>query len=259
VDVSGNTKLTERVHQAFIPMHSATLVASIQLGLASLGPGSVGYNWLIGAKGGEGGKEGTRRPWAHLPSVNTSPNSYGRGLGMDVMAVARQTTENVSLGVSSSSSSSTATPASPVSALGLPNSLTHLYPTPEPFYTPSWLAMRTSQFPPGELVEMLKEDWEELMRECQGGDTNTNTKKAWIDVSVTYSGSRGESVKEAYERILEGGGRVGPEKGYVWSMWEGAEEAARVDVDVGQEEYVLDGKEKRGRVEGMEGRVYAKL
>lgn len=75
----------------------------------------------------------------------------------------------------------------------------------EQFFMPEWLTIRVKQLSVLEITRMQKSAWTDLMKDCRG----------WIKV-VRVVGP--EAVVAAYLQVA--GGAVGPENGYIWSLWD---------------------------------------
>ncbi|KAJ3730109.1 hypothetical protein DFJ43DRAFT_1000283 [Lentinula guzmanii] len=88
------------------------------------------------------------------------------------------------------------------------------WPVTEQFFLPEWLAIRRVQLTPAQMLDMQKEAWQTLMRDCPG----------WVKLEYVYGG---EQVKAAYETIVNSSRGLGPDKGWIWSMWD----AGDPDVD----------------------------
>lgn len=78
----------------------------------------------------------------------------------------------------------------------------------ESFFMVEWLAIRRREWSTNRIVEMQATAWRDLMRDCP----------AWVRIERVYGG---EAVRAAYEEVVSG--KVGPERGFVWSMWNGEE------------------------------------
>jgi hypothetical protein len=77
--------------------------------------------------------------------------------------------------------------------------------SPEEFFMVEWLNVRKHELPPSEIFAMQNMAWAELMRDCV----------EWVELERVYGA---EAVKGAYERIVGGG--LGPDKGFIWSLWD---------------------------------------
>lgn len=73
------------------------------------------------------------------------------------------------------------------------------------FFMPEWLAVRKRTLTPPDIAFMQYTAWTDLMRDCL----------AWVTIERTWGA---ETVKEAYLRAVVG--RINPEKGMIWSMWD---------------------------------------
>jgi hypothetical protein len=78
------------------------------------------------------------------------------------------------------------------------------WPKMENFFMPEWLDIRRQELSLREIVSRQATAWENLMRDGAG----------WVKMERVYGE---ESVREAYEKIAQGG--LGPQKGLVWSLW----------------------------------------
>lgn len=85
----------------------------------------------------------------------------------------------------------------------------------EPFFMVEWLAVRRKELSVRQIVEMQAKAWAGLMRDCP----------KWVQIERVWGG---EDVRRAYGGVVEG--KVGPERGFVWSLWEdeGERVAARL-------------------------------
>jgi hypothetical protein len=80
----------------------------------------------------------------------------------------------------------------------------------EVFFMVEWLARRRTELSIPQIVAMQKEAWDALLREG----------RTWVRIERVYGGP---AVKRAYERLNKGG--VGPDTGFIWSMWDAQEKA----------------------------------
>ncbi len=80
----------------------------------------------------------------------------------------------------------------------------------EQFFMPEWLAVRRKQLSPLEIFERQNVAWHALMRDGQN----------WVKLERVRGAGE---VKRAYEELVRDG-VVGPEKGFVWSMFSEVEE-----------------------------------
>ena len=70
---------------------------------------------------------------------------------------------------------------------------------------PEWLVVRRTQLTVTEIAKMQNDAWSNLLRDGS----------SWVQIEHIYGP---QNVQHEYEQIIQSG--VGPEKGYVWSMWE---------------------------------------
>jgi hypothetical protein len=75
----------------------------------------------------------------------------------------------------------------------------------EDFFMIEWLDVRRREWSVKQIAEMQDRAWSALMRDCQ----------RWVGIERIWGG---EGVKRAYGEII--GGKVGPERGFVWSLWD---------------------------------------
>jgi hypothetical protein len=80
----------------------------------------------------------------------------------------------------------------------------------EVFFMVEWLARRRTELSVLQIVAMQKDAWDALLREG----------RTWVRIERVYGGP---AVKRAYERLNKGG--VGPDTGFIWSMWDAQEKA----------------------------------
>lgn len=83
----------------------------------------------------------------------------------------------------------------------------------EQFFMVEWLAIRRHQLSIAQITSMQLEAWQDLMRDCQG----------WVEIQRVNGG---DAVQKLYDGAVKGG--LGPNKGYIWSLWEGAEAKTRL-------------------------------
>lgn len=76
---------------------------------------------------------------------------------------------------------------------------------PEEFFMVEWLNVRKHQLSPTEIFSMQNTAWAELMKDCT----------EWVKLERVYGP---DAVKGAYEMIIGGG--LGPDKGFIWSLWD---------------------------------------
>jgi len=81
------------------------------------------------------------------------------------------------------------------------------WPVTEQFFTPEWLTVRRSELSPSQMFNMQKSAWGALMQDCRD----------WVKLERVYGG---EHVRMAYEAMVESSSGLGPDKGWIWSMWE---------------------------------------
>lgn len=98
---------------------------------------------------------------------------------------------------------STNTFAAPFAAVGAVTSL-------EQFFMPEWLTIRVKQLSIPEITDMQRRAWIDLMQDCP----------SWIQLA-RVAGQK--NVVDAYLNVAKGG--IGPEKGYIWSLWEEGQQA----------------------------------
>lgn len=83
------------------------------------------------------------------------------------------------------------------------------YPPPlENFFMVEWLQIRKHQLSVSEIFSRQQTAWTELMADC--------TK--WVELERVYGGN---GVKKAYEKVVGG---LGPDKGFIWSLWDEQQE-----------------------------------
>ncbi|KAH8822662.1 hypothetical protein DL96DRAFT_1745899 [Flagelloscypha sp. PMI_526] len=75
----------------------------------------------------------------------------------------------------------------------------------EQFFMVEWLNIRKNQLKPGEIFQRQLDAWRALMKD--GRD--------WVTIQRVYGAER---VKSLYQDVAQNG--LGPDKGFVWSMWE---------------------------------------
>jgi hypothetical protein len=75
----------------------------------------------------------------------------------------------------------------------------------EQFFMVEWLNVRKRQLTPRQIHSMQDKAWKDLMKDCV----------SWVTL-VRVSGA--EDVKKAYEHVAKEG--LGPDKGFIWSLWE---------------------------------------
>lgn len=115
---------------------------------------------------------------------------------------ASRLTDTLPQSVSSSNSRPILSPSN--SSIATVNAL----PVPVQFFMPEWLAIRRTQLSVAQITTMQADAWEALLRDG----------RTWISIERTLGG---ENVRHAFEEIEKDG--VGPERGLVWSMWDGDE------------------------------------
>lgn len=122
-------------------------------------------------------------------------------------ALGSRVVRNISLGVTNLSPSAQSNYVMPVS--GVTKSSNTLFSTQsaplELFFMPEWLAERRRSLGASGISEMQYTAWTALMRDCT----------AWVKMERTW-GAKG--VWRRYAEVVKG--RVGPEKGMVWSLWD---------------------------------------
>ena len=148
-----------------------------------------------------------KRIFAHFASPYTGQLVACVALGMtnlspspDVASLSWNTNTFTSPSAASSFSGSSAPPAS----------TSPFWPELEQFFTVEWLNVRKHQLTPTEIFSRQNEAWKDLMVDCVG----------WVKLDRVYGANE---VKRAYEYVAKGG--LGPDKGFIWSLWEGEEEA----------------------------------
>jgi hypothetical protein len=83
----------------------------------------------------------------------------------------------------------------------------------ESFFMVEWLALRRRQLSVMEIAGMQKTAWEYLLR----------VGREWVRIERVHGGV---AVQRAYARIVKGSeGGLGPDTGFVWSMWEEEDQA----------------------------------
>ncbi|KAL5534851.1 hypothetical protein ACEPAG_1316 [Sanghuangporus baumii] len=87
-------------------------------------------------------------------------------------------------------------------------------PSPETFFMPEWLAVRGSQLSVNQITAMQAGAWAALLRDG----------RSWVQIERVHGGER---VKAAYEQATRNG--LGPERGYIWSMWDTRDEDKAVN------------------------------
>jgi Protein of unknown function (DUF2855) len=119
---------------------------------------------------------------------------------------------SVSLGVTNLSPSTQSTYIMPVS--GVTKSPTTRAPAAsspvEFFFMPEWLADRRRSLTASDIFKMQQAAWTALMRDC----------RAWVVLERTWGA---EEVQRIYAETVRG--RVGPEKGMVWCLWDEPEDS----------------------------------
>ncbi|KAJ3859543.1 hypothetical protein EV359DRAFT_86282 [Lentinula novae-zelandiae] len=81
------------------------------------------------------------------------------------------------------------------------------WPRTEQFFLPEWLAIRRLQLTPAQMFDAQKEAWGDLMHDCP----------SWVKLEYVHGG---EQVQKAYEAMASSSRGLGPDKGWIWSMWD---------------------------------------
>ncbi|KAJ4470876.1 hypothetical protein J3R30DRAFT_1132585 [Lentinula aciculospora] len=89
------------------------------------------------------------------------------------------------------------------------------WPLTEQFFSPEWLAIRRLQLTSTQMLDAQKEAWADLMRDCP----------SWVKLEYVYGA---EHVQKAYEGMMSSSGGLAPDKGWIWSMWDGASVGAEI-------------------------------
>lgn len=76
---------------------------------------------------------------------------------------------------------------------------------PESFFMVEWLDIRKHQLSISEIFGMQDKAWKELMADCRG----------WVKIERVNGPKQ---VEKAYQSVSKGG--LGPEKGFIWSLWD---------------------------------------
>ncbi|KIK71508.1 hypothetical protein GYMLUDRAFT_66712 [Collybiopsis luxurians FD-317 M1] len=161
------------------------------------------------------GKNNTKSPrWIYIdvagnPSLNSriythfaSPYTFPKliaavSLGMTNLAPGEKNAEKIEWSTDTSGGSSSSSETA--SSLGF-------WPVAEQFFLPEWLAVRRLQLTPTQMLDMQKTAWADLMRDCT----------SWVRLEYVWGGER---VKDVYEAMVENKSGLGPDKGWIWSMW----------------------------------------
>ena len=79
-------------------------------------------------------------------------------------------------------------------------------PREEFFFMPEWLDIRRHQIPISEIFRRQNQAWKELMEDCTG----------WVELKRVYGAA---GVENEYKKLSKEG--LGPDKGLIWSLWDG--------------------------------------
>ncbi|KAH8116688.1 hypothetical protein DFH11DRAFT_1687608 [Phellopilus nigrolimitatus] len=80
-------------------------------------------------------------------------------------------------------------------------------PDPELFFMPEWLVLRRTQLSISEIMEMQADAWAALLRDGY----------EWVRIERVFGGER---VLQAYKDVRKAKGGMGPETGFIWSIWD---------------------------------------